>query len=220
MGPARWRRTGSGRGRGHLVLRRRIPGVPRRGGDPRREPRSAARGETQDVVAQMLDPEVGRSAHAGEVTVMSVEEYRSPPPTEGASEAGRAPHSGCVFGPTSTPGDRVSRPGGRLASPSVHGRRRSLAHSCRRSFEWSRSLSRHRARPARRADGAPGSPAAAARGRSERGWSGDARHHVDVTDAESCRSAIQEAAEGLGGIDALVYSPGSGPSPVSSTPTP
>ena len=33
----------------------------------------------------------------------------------------------------------------------------------------------------------------------------------DVTDAESCRSAIQEAAEGLGGIDALVYAPGIGP---------
>jgi NAD(P)-dependent dehydrogenase (short-subunit alcohol dehydrogenase family) len=33
----------------------------------------------------------------------------------------------------------------------------------------------------------------------------------DVTDEESCRSAIAEAATGLGGIDALVYSPGIGP---------
>ncbi len=33
----------------------------------------------------------------------------------------------------------------------------------------------------------------------------------DVTDAESCRSAIAEAAERLGGIDALVYATGIGP---------
>jgi NAD(P)-dependent dehydrogenase (short-subunit alcohol dehydrogenase family) len=33
----------------------------------------------------------------------------------------------------------------------------------------------------------------------------------DVTSTESCRSAIDEAAEGLGGIDALVYAPGVGP---------
>ena len=33
----------------------------------------------------------------------------------------------------------------------------------------------------------------------------------DVTEAESCRSAIGEAAAGLGGIDALVYAPGIGP---------
>ena len=33
----------------------------------------------------------------------------------------------------------------------------------------------------------------------------------DVTDAASCRSAIAEAAAGLGGIDALVYAPGIGP---------
>ncbi len=33
----------------------------------------------------------------------------------------------------------------------------------------------------------------------------------DVTDAESCRSAIEEAAAGLGGIDALVYTAGIGP---------
>lgn len=33
----------------------------------------------------------------------------------------------------------------------------------------------------------------------------------DVTDEASCRSAIEEAAEGLGGIDALVYCPGIGP---------
>ena len=32
----------------------------------------------------------------------------------------------------------------------------------------------------------------------------------DVTDEESCRSAIAEAAAGLGGIDALVYTPGIG----------
>ncbi|MBN2621859.1 MAG: SDR family oxidoreductase [Acidimicrobiales bacterium] len=33
----------------------------------------------------------------------------------------------------------------------------------------------------------------------------------DVTDAASCRAAIDEAAAGLGGIDALVYTPGIGP---------
>jgi NAD(P)-dependent dehydrogenase (short-subunit alcohol dehydrogenase family) len=33
----------------------------------------------------------------------------------------------------------------------------------------------------------------------------------DVTDEESCRSAIAEAASGLGGIDALVYAPAIGP---------
>jgi NAD(P)-dependent dehydrogenase (short-subunit alcohol dehydrogenase family) len=33
----------------------------------------------------------------------------------------------------------------------------------------------------------------------------------DVTDEASCRSAIAEAASGLGGIDALVYAPGIGP---------
>ncbi len=33
----------------------------------------------------------------------------------------------------------------------------------------------------------------------------------DVTDEKSCRSAIEEAAAGLGGIDALVYAPGIGP---------
>jgi NAD(P)-dependent dehydrogenase (short-subunit alcohol dehydrogenase family) len=33
----------------------------------------------------------------------------------------------------------------------------------------------------------------------------------DVTDDESCRSAIEEAAGGLGGVDALVYTPAIGP---------
>ena len=33
----------------------------------------------------------------------------------------------------------------------------------------------------------------------------------DVTDATSCQAAIEEAARGLGGIDALVYAPGVGP---------
>ncbi|EFC80157.1 SDR family oxidoreductase [Parafrankia sp. EUN1f] len=33
----------------------------------------------------------------------------------------------------------------------------------------------------------------------------------DVTSADSCKRAIEEAANGLGGIDALVYSPGVGP---------
>jgi NAD(P)-dependent dehydrogenase (short-subunit alcohol dehydrogenase family) len=33
----------------------------------------------------------------------------------------------------------------------------------------------------------------------------------DVTDESSCKAAIAEAAAGLGGIDALVYSPGIGP---------
>jgi NAD(P)-dependent dehydrogenase (short-subunit alcohol dehydrogenase family) len=33
----------------------------------------------------------------------------------------------------------------------------------------------------------------------------------DVTDEASCRSAVAEAADGLGGIDALVYAPGIGP---------
>jgi NAD(P)-dependent dehydrogenase (short-subunit alcohol dehydrogenase family) len=33
----------------------------------------------------------------------------------------------------------------------------------------------------------------------------------DVTDQDACRAAIAEAADGLGGIDALVYTPGVGP---------
>jgi NAD(P)-dependent dehydrogenase (short-subunit alcohol dehydrogenase family) len=33
----------------------------------------------------------------------------------------------------------------------------------------------------------------------------------DVTSTESCHAAVQHAAEGLGGIDALVYAPGVGP---------
>src|SRR5271170_905127 len=33
----------------------------------------------------------------------------------------------------------------------------------------------------------------------------------DVTDTASCRSAVAEAAEGLGGIDALVYASAVGP---------
>jgi NAD(P)-dependent dehydrogenase (short-subunit alcohol dehydrogenase family) len=33
----------------------------------------------------------------------------------------------------------------------------------------------------------------------------------DVTSTESCRSAVRKAAEGLGGVDALVYAPGIGP---------
>ena len=33
----------------------------------------------------------------------------------------------------------------------------------------------------------------------------------DVTDESSCRSAIDDAASGLGGIDALVYTPATGP---------
>lgn len=33
----------------------------------------------------------------------------------------------------------------------------------------------------------------------------------DVTDEGSCRAALDEAAEGLGGIDALLYTPGVGP---------
>src|ERR1700730_4184003 len=33
----------------------------------------------------------------------------------------------------------------------------------------------------------------------------------DATDASSCAAAIEEAAHGLGGIDALLYAPGVGP---------
>ena len=41
----------------------------------------------------------------------------------------------------------------------------------------------------------------------------------DVTDEASCRDAIAEAADGLGGIDALVYTPGIGHLSRSRTPT-
>jgi NAD(P)-dependent dehydrogenase (short-subunit alcohol dehydrogenase family) len=41
--------------------------------------------------------------------------------------------------------------------------------------------------------------------------SGAVAIECDVTDQASCRSAIAEAADGLGGIDALVYTPGIGP---------
>ena len=42
----------------------------------------------------------------------------------------------------------------------------------------------------------------------------------DVTDAASCTAAIDEAARGLGGIDALVYTPGVGRWDGWSTPVP
>lgn len=41
--------------------------------------------------------------------------------------------------------------------------------------------------------------------------SGTLAVRCDVTDPASCRGAIEEAASGLGGIDALVYAPGVGP---------
>jgi NAD(P)-dependent dehydrogenase (short-subunit alcohol dehydrogenase family) len=41
--------------------------------------------------------------------------------------------------------------------------------------------------------------------------SGSLAVRCDVTDEESCRSAIEEAAAGLGGIDGLIYATGIGP---------
>jgi len=46
---------------------------------------------------------------------------------------------------------------------------------------------------------------------AEEAGSGTLAITCDVTDAESCRSAIAEAAKGLGGIDALIYTPAVGP---------
>ncbi len=46
---------------------------------------------------------------------------------------------------------------------------------------------------------------------AEQAGEGTLAIECDVTDAESCRSALAAAAEGLGGIDALVYTPGIGP---------
>jgi NAD(P)-dependent dehydrogenase (short-subunit alcohol dehydrogenase family) len=48
-------------------------------------------------------------------------------------------------------------------------------------------------------------------GAAEEAGEGTLAITCDVTSVESCRSAIAEAAEGLGGIDALVYAPGVGP---------
>ena len=47
--------------------------------------------ETQDVVAEMLDPEVGRSVHAGEVMIMLGEQYNSLHPRPPGLGAARAP---------------------------------------------------------------------------------------------------------------------------------
>src|SRR5262245_9300700 len=46
---------------------------------------------------------------------------------------------------------------------------------------------------------------------AEEAGSGALAIACDVTDESSCRSAIDEAARGLGGIDALVYTPAIGP---------
>jgi NAD(P)-dependent dehydrogenase (short-subunit alcohol dehydrogenase family) len=48
-------------------------------------------------------------------------------------------------------------------------------------------------------------------GAAEEAGNGTLAITCDVTSTESCRSAITQAAEGLGGIDALVYAPGVGP---------
>ncbi|HMC40695.1 MAG TPA: SDR family oxidoreductase [Acidimicrobiales bacterium] len=48
-------------------------------------------------------------------------------------------------------------------------------------------------------------------GAAEEAGPGAVAIQCDVTDAESCRAAIEEAATGFGGIDALVYSTGIGP---------
>ena len=46
---------------------------------------------------------------------------------------------------------------------------------------------------------------------AEEAGAGTLAIECDVTDAASCQDAIDEAAAGLGGIDALVYAPGVGP---------
>src|ERR1700722_13147496 len=46
---------------------------------------------------------------------------------------------------------------------------------------------------------------------AEEAGSGTVAIECDVTDEGSCRSAINEAAEALGGIDNLVYTPAVGP---------
>ena len=46
---------------------------------------------------------------------------------------------------------------------------------------------------------------------AEEAGSGTLAVVCDVTDADSCRNALGEAADGLGGIDALVYTPAIGP---------
>jgi NAD(P)-dependent dehydrogenase (short-subunit alcohol dehydrogenase family) len=48
-------------------------------------------------------------------------------------------------------------------------------------------------------------------GAAKEAGSGTLAITCDVTDTDSCRSALNAAAEGLGGIDALVYAPGVGP---------
>ena len=70
----------------------------------------------------------------------------------------------------------------------------------------------HRSRPARREGGGAGAAPRSGEGRP-RPRSAPARSRSRATRpiAASCRDAIEEAAAGLGGIDALVYSPGVGP---------
>ena len=48
-------------------------------------------------------------------------------------------------------------------------------------------------------------------GAAEEAGAGTLAITCDVTDTDSCRSALNDAAAGLGGIDALVYAPGVGP---------
>ena len=70
---------------------------------------------------------------------------------------------------------------------------------------------RDRARPARRAGGDAGPAPGAPRGGAAEAGPGTLAIECDVTDESSCRSAIDEAATRLGGIDALVYAPAIGP---------
>ena len=110
----------------------------------------------------------------------------------------------------------LSRPSsrGRPTSSNICGhltRGGQRANSGRRRVERARALHRDRARPSAAArwrcspGDASGSDAAKEAG------AGTLAIECDVTDEASCRSAIEEAAAGLGGIDALVYTPGIGP---------
>ena len=89
-------------------------------------------------------------------------------------------------------------------------RRRQAGRRARR-VERPRALHRRRARPsgAARSRCSPAARSASSRA-PRRPATAPLAIECDVTDAASCRAAIDEAADGLGGIDALVYTPGIG----------
>ncbi len=72
-------------------------------------------------------------------------------------------------------------------------------------------MHRYRARPARAQTALLARRQQRLEGAAAEAGPGTLAITCDVTSTESCQAAVNEAAEGLGGIDALVYAPGVGP---------